>query len=149
MLFPSPSSRPRIFRRRSHAAPRSSAVVGPASTRRGGSSSTPSRCRLRTFASLKHAKLSAAARYSVDVQDLTLDIGAYRFGKGMHLPGDLIQNVYNLSLACYEPSCTPDPEFNQVLYKIVDADGHNAGYATPMSTPYAQGSRGREGPHLL
>ena len=70
--------------------------------------------------------------YSVDVQDLTLDIGAYRFGKGMHLPGDLIQNVYNLSLACYEPSCTPDPEFNQVLYKIVDADGHNAGYATPI-----------------
>ena len=78
--------------------------------------------------------------YSVDVpisalgggQTLTIDIGAYRFGKKMHLPSDLILNVFNLSVVCYEPDCKPDGEFGEVLYRIVDESGRNAGYATPV-----------------
>ena len=70
--------------------------------------------------------------YTVDVGPLTVDVGAYRFGKNMHLPGDLIDKALNLSTTCYEPDCKPDAEFNQVLYRIVDDQGHNAGYATPL-----------------
>ena len=36
------------------------------------------------------------------------------------------------SHVCQEPDCKPDAEFHEVLYRIVDADGHNAGYATPV-----------------
>ena len=70
--------------------------------------------------------------YSVDVDGLTVDIGAYRFGMSMHLPADLIVNHFKLETVCYEPSCSPDAEMNATLYRIVDADGHNAGYATPV-----------------
>ena len=70
--------------------------------------------------------------YSVDVDGLTIDIGAYRFGMSMHLPADLIVNHFKLKTVCYEPSCSPDAEMNATLYRIVDADGHNAGYATPV-----------------
>jgi len=70
--------------------------------------------------------------YSVDVDNMTIDIGAYRFGKGMHLPGDLIVNKLGLHTACYEPSCSVNPELNMTLYRIVDAEGRNAGYATPI-----------------
>ena len=70
--------------------------------------------------------------YSVDVGELTVDIGAYRFGMHMHLPADIIVHALKLNTTCYEPSCKPDAEFNQTLYRIVDADGHNAGYATPL-----------------
>ena len=54
--------------------------------------------------------------YSVNVPiptggPLTIDVGAYRFGKKMHLPADLILNVFNLSVVCYEPDCRPDGEF--------------------------------------
>ena len=70
--------------------------------------------------------------YSVKESGMTLDIGAYRFGKGMHLPSDLILNKLGLKAACYEPSCSPDPEFNMTLYRIVDDHGASAGYATPV-----------------
>jgi hypothetical protein len=70
--------------------------------------------------------------YSVGVDGMTLDIGAYRFGFGMHLPADLIMHKLKLNVTCYEPSCAPDAEFNETLYRIVDADGRNAGYATAM-----------------
>ena len=63
---------------------------------------------------------------------LTLDIGAYRFGKEQHLPGDLILRRLNLLVACYEPDCRTDADFNTTLYKIVDSKGRNAGYATPI-----------------
>ncbi|CAE8583443.1 unnamed protein product [Polarella glacialis] len=70
--------------------------------------------------------------YSVVVDDLKIDIGAYRFGKEMHLPGDLILHRFNMTTACYEPDCAPDPEMKQRLYKIVDEHGHNAGYSAPI-----------------
>ncbi|EOD33511.1 hypothetical protein EMIHUDRAFT_111788 [Emiliania huxleyi CCMP1516] len=70
--------------------------------------------------------------YSVDLDGLTIDIGAYRFGMSMHLPADLIVNHFKLKTVCYEPSCSPDAEMNATLYRIVAADGHNAGYATPV-----------------
>lgn len=71
--------------------------------------------------------------YSVSIDDnMTLDIGAYRFGKSMHLPSDLIINKFKLPVQCYEPSCSINPELNQTLYRIVDAEGRSAGYATPI-----------------
>ena len=39
------------------------------------------------------------------IQDLTLDLGAYRFSPDMHLPGDLIIDHLDLPTACYEPGC--------------------------------------------
>ncbi|KAH8053890.1 flavin containing amine oxidoreductase [Aureococcus anophagefferens] len=51
--------------------------------------------------------------YSVrEEHNLTIDIGAYRFGRDMHLPGDLIRFDLNLSTRCYQPDCGLDPEFN-------------------------------------
>ena len=70
--------------------------------------------------------------YSVDVDTLTIDVGAYRFAKSMHLPADVIVHALKLNITCYEPSCTPSAEFNETMYRIIDADGHNAGYATPL-----------------
>jgi len=70
--------------------------------------------------------------YTVEVERLKLDIGAYRFGQNQHLPGDLIVNRFNMSTACYEPDCALDPEMNQTLHKIVDEEGQNAGYSTPL-----------------
>eukprot|EP00401_Gymnodinium_catenatum_P029499 CAMPEP_0117538404 /NCGR_PEP_ID=MMETSP0784-20121206/42462_1 /TAXON_ID=39447 /ORGANISM="" /LENGTH=474 /DNA_ID=CAMNT_0005335019 /DNA_START=16 /DNA_END=1437 /DNA_ORIENTATION=- len=70
--------------------------------------------------------------YSVVVDGLKLDVGAYRFGKRQHLPGDLILHRYNMSTVCYEPDCAPDPDLKQPLYRIVDEHGHNAGYSTPL-----------------
>ena len=70
--------------------------------------------------------------YSVEIDGMVIDVGAYRFGKNMHLPADLIINKFKLPVACYEPSCSPNPEFNATLYRVVDAHGHNAGYATPV-----------------
>ena len=63
---------------------------------------------------------------------LTIDVGAYRFGKEQHLPGDLILGHFGLPVSCYEPDCAADPKFNMTLYKIVDKHGRNAGYATPI-----------------
>ena len=70
----------------------------------------------------------------VGEDDLTIDIGAYRFGRDMHLPGDLIRFDLNLSTRCYQPDCGLDPEFNTTLYKIVDGDAaeNAAGYETPL-----------------
>ena len=52
--------------------------------------------------------------YSVSVEtggsSLVIDVGAYRFGSGQHLPGDLILNRLNISVACYQPDCAPDLE---------------------------------------
>ena len=76
--------------------------------------------------------------YSVPVGGLVVDVGAYRFGAHQHLPGDLILKRLNLSAACYEPDCAPDKEFNQTLYKLVDAQGENSGYATPIHTMLAE-----------
>jgi len=70
--------------------------------------------------------------YSTAIDGMVLDIGAYRFGMHMHLPADLITKKFELNTTCYEPSCAPDPEFNTTLYRIVDASGHNAGYATAV-----------------
>ena len=73
--------------------------------------------------------------YSVrEEHNLTIDIGAYRFGRDMHLPGDLIRFDLNLSTRCYQPDCGLDPEFNTTLYKIVDDDAaeNAAGYETPL-----------------
>ena len=70
---------------------------------------------------------------SVHLEDgLVIDVGAYRFGKQQHLPGDLITNRLKLPLVCYEPDCKPDPEFNETLYRVVDENGRNAGYFTPI-----------------
>ena len=74
--------------------------------------------------------------YSVHEEDgLTIDIGAYRFGDDMHLPGDLIRSELGLATRCYQPDCAPDPEFNATLYKIVDSDAaeNAAGYETPIA----------------
>lgn len=80
--------------------------------------------------------------YSVPVDtggtSLVIDVGAYRFGRGQHLPGDLIRNRLNISVACYQPDCAPDLEFHQTLYKVVDAKGRNAGYATPIRAMLAE-----------
>jgi len=82
---------------------------------------------------LFEARASVGGRtYSVTVDGMVVDIGAYRFGKGMHLPGDLIINKLKLPIACYAPSCSVNPELNQTLYRVVDAHGHNAGYVTPV-----------------
>jgi len=82
---------------------------------------------------LFEARSSVGGRtYGISVDNLKLDIGAYRFGKEQHLPGDLILHRFNMSTVCYEPDCAPDPEFNQPLYRIVDEHGHNAGYSTPL-----------------
>lgn len=74
--------------------------------------------------------------YSVEVgkgaSSLVLDVGAYRFGKQQHLPGDLILERFNFSVVCYQPDCQPDPEFHEVLYRVVDAQGRNAGYSAPI-----------------
>ena len=75
--------------------------------------------------------------YSVSIDtghdaSLVIDVGAYRFGSGQHLPGDLILNRLNISVACYQPDCAPDAELRQTLYKVVDSEGRNAGYATPI-----------------
>jgi len=74
--------------------------------------------------------------YSVHVpvdgdQSLVVDVGAYRFAKEMHLPGDLIRHL-NLSCQCYKPSC--GEEEGMVLYRIVDARNNSAGYNTAMRT---------------
>lgn len=76
--------------------------------------------------------------YSVAVGDLVIDVGAYRFSAHQHLPGDLILKRLHLSAACYEPDCAPDKEFNQTLYKVVDARGENSGYDTPIRTMLAE-----------
>ena len=80
--------------------------------------------------------------YSVSVEtggtSLVIDVGAYRFGSGQHLPGDLILNRLNISVACYQPDCAPDLELHQTLYKVVDAEGRNAGYATPIRAMLAE-----------
>lgn len=70
--------------------------------------------------------------YTVEIDGLTLDIGAYRFGERMHLPADLINNHFKLPTQCYEPSCGRDAEKNQTLYRIVDQQNNSAGYATPV-----------------
>ena len=73
--------------------------------------------------------------YSVEEDGLTIDIGAYRFGDDMHLPGDLIRSELGLATRCYQPDCGRDPEFNATLYKIVDSDAaeNAAGYETPIA----------------
>ncbi|KOO24769.1 pantetheinase [Chrysochromulina tobinii] len=76
--------------------------------------------------------------YSVQVEGLVVDVGAYRFSKQQHLPSDLILERLELPTACYEPDCKPDAEFNQTLFKIVDTKGRNAGYVTPIRTMLAQ-----------
>ena len=80
--------------------------------------------------------------YSVSVDtggtSLVIDVGAYRFGRVQHLPADLILNRLNISVACYQPDCAPDLELHQTLYKIVDAEGRNAGYATPIRAMLAE-----------
>ena len=74
--------------------------------------------------------------YSVSVDSgddaLIIDVGAYRFGRDQHLPGDLITKRLNISVACYQPDCAPEPLMKQTLYKVVDAEGRNAGYVTPI-----------------
>lgn len=72
--------------------------------------------------------------YSVHVpvgggKPLVVDVGAYRFAKEMHLPGDLIRHL-NLSCQCYKPSC--GKEEGVVLYRIVDASNNSAGYNAAM-----------------
>ena len=83
---------------------------------------------------LFEARPKAGGRtYSVGLGDgLVVDVGAYRFGKQQHLPGDLILNKLQLPTVCYQPDCAPDPEFNETLYRVVDAQGRNAGYFTPI-----------------
>jgi hypothetical protein len=74
-------------------------------------------------------------------ENFTLDVGAYRFSPDMHLPGDLIMDVLNLTTACYEPDCPPaykdfPPPFmfnyTQSLRRIVDAEGMPAGYVNAI-----------------
>eukprot|EP00442_Polarella_glacialis_P010371 CAMPEP_0115106308 /NCGR_PEP_ID=MMETSP0227-20121206/36579_1 /TAXON_ID=89957 /ORGANISM="Polarella glacialis, Strain CCMP 1383" /LENGTH=506 /DNA_ID=CAMNT_0002503883 /DNA_START=56 /DNA_END=1576 /DNA_ORIENTATION=- len=74
-------------------------------------------------------------------ESFTLDVGAYRFSPDMHLPGDIILDVLQLPVACYEPSCPPAYkdfpapfQFNYTapLVRIVNAQGMPAGYATAI-----------------
>ena len=80
--------------------------------------------------------------YSVSVDSgddaLIIDVGAYRFGRDQHLPGDLITKRLNISVACYQPDCAPEPVMHQTLYKVVDAEGRNAGYVTPIRAMLAE-----------
>ncbi|KAH8043418.1 flavin containing amine oxidoreductase [Aureococcus anophagefferens] len=72
--------------------------------------------------------------YSVrEEHNLTIDIGAYRFGRDMHLPGDLIRFDLNLSTRCYQPDRGLD-RVQHDAYKIVDGDAaeNAAGYETPL-----------------
>ena len=80
--------------------------------------------------------------YSVSVDSgddaLIVDVGAYRFGGDQHLPADLIIKRLNISVACYQPDCAPDDGMHQTLYKVVDAEGRNAGYVTPILSMLAE-----------
>jgi len=70
---------------------------------------------------------------------LKVDLGAMRFSEDMHLPADLIAGPLKLKSVCFDSSCTRDPSRqNATLRKIVDDEGHNAGFGRPIAVMLEQ-----------
>jgi len=74
---------------------------------------------------------------------LEVDVGAYRFAGDMHLPADLILKALELRTTCYDPTCKDEVDgihwpYKEPLRKVIDEDGRNAGYETPLKTMLGQ-----------
>lgn len=72
-----------------------------------------------------------------------VDVGAYRFAGDMYLPADLIMHALKLPTSCYEPTCKdaedlPYWPYRKAQRKVVDDNGLNAGYDTPIHVMMGQ-----------
>lgn len=79
---------------------------------------------------------SGGRTYTKQIDDYSIDVGAYRFAGDMHLPADLIMHALGLPTACYDPTCVdadmhdgevPWP-YKEPLRKIVNFAGRHVGY---------------------
>lgn len=83
--------------------------------------------------------------YGARIGDYVVDVGAYRFSGGMHLPADLIERALKMPSVCYDPTCNDDDIRKEVtwpyaepLKKVVDFAGRNVGYSAPLEAMLGQ-----------